>query len=115
MQWLVVGQRGTRRLIKGVSRFPTQSSQLSQKRKAEERHSPDSRKKGRQSVIDKLRSERSNLLLPSSRPRGAVGEEVEEVEENSEAEREEYTDPEGEMEEDNPGEKRRDGTNPQTL
>ena len=115
LQWLVVGQRGTRRLIKGVSRFPTQSSQLSQKRKAEERHSPDSRKKGRQSVIDKLRSERSNLLLPSSRPRGAVGEEVEEVEENSEAEREEYTDPEGEMEEDNPGEKRRDGTNPQTL
>ena len=53
--------------------------------------------------------------MPSSRPRGAVGEEVEEVEENSEAEREEYADPEGEMEEDNPGEKRRDGTNPQTL
>ena len=37
------------------------------------------------------------------------------LEENSEAEREEYADPEGEMEEDNPGEKRRDGTNPQTL
>ena len=33
----------------------------------------------------------------------------------AEAEREEYADPEGEMEEDNPGEKRRDGTNPQTL
>ena len=59
-----VGQRGTRRLIKGVNRFPYQENPRQQhKRKAEERYSPpDSRKRGKQALIEKVRSERQMAL-----------------------------------------------------
>ena len=64
LQWMVVGQRGTRRLIKGVNRFPYQENPRQQhKRKAEERYSPpDSRKRGKQALIEKVRSERQMAL-----------------------------------------------------
>ena len=91
-QWLVVGQRGTKRLIKEVNRFPPQDSgrQKLQKRKAD-RNSPDSRKRGKQALIEKVRAERRQelartgvTLLPSTPllPRtgevaDAEGEEVE--------------------------------------
>ena len=63
-QWLVVRQRGTKRLIKGVNRFPPQDSgrQKPQKRKAD-RNSPDSRKRGKQALIEKVRAERQQELV----------------------------------------------------
>ena len=62
-QWLVVGQRGTKRLIKEVNRVPPQDSgrQKLQKRKAD-RNSLDSRKRGKQALIEKVRAERRQEL-----------------------------------------------------
>ena len=93
-QWLVVGQRGTKRLIKGVNRFPPQDSgrQKPQKRKAD-RNSPDSRKRGKQALIEKVRTERQQelvrtgvMLLPNTPllPRTGEVEDAEEEDAQSE-------------------------------
>ena len=70
LQWLVVGQRGVRRLIKGVKQFQTQDNTRQQhKRKAEDRNSPpDSRKRGKQALIEKVRLDRQKALEKSGVP-----------------------------------------------
>ena len=95
----MVGQRGTKRLIKGVNRFLPQDRghQKPQKRKAD-RNSPDSRKRGKQALIKKVRAERQQelvrtgvMLLPNTPllPRTGEVEDAEEEEAQSEDSEEE--------------------------
>ena len=74
LQGLVVGPRGAKRLIKGVNRFPSLNSGRQpasqtqpQKRKAD-RNSPDSRKRGKQALIEKVRAERQQELARTGIP-----------------------------------------------